>query len=163
MKTRGSLAITATRKSETLHWRRVRRAVLTPSCMLKFHSTPFLSSMFLIPLQKVSISSATGINIHSVLDDILFKQRKGFWSVYYLTLSNSLIITLSLLFQSKLPQHLWIKEFPILFEKFITVLHISLPIVQREQNFIHLRHFPVKAFQSPPTCPQAMPTGGKIQ
>ena len=68
-----------------------------------------------------------------------------------------------LLFQSKLPQHLWIKKFAILFEKYMVVLHISLPIVQREQNFIHLRYFPVKAFQPPPTFPQAMPTEKKLQ
>ena len=82
----------------------------------------------------------------------------------YLTLSNSLIITPSLLFQSKLPQHLLeLKDFAILCEKFIIALHISLPIVQGEQNFIHISYFLFEAFHPPPTSPQVMPTEKKLQ
>ena len=55
-----------------------------------------------------------------------------------------------------------LKDFAILCEKFIIALHISLPIVQGEQNFIHTSYLPVKAFYPPPTSPQVMPTEKKI-
>ena len=97
MKTRGPLAITPTSKSETLHWCLVRRAVSSP--LMHVPSSPLFSyRKCLYHLLPVSIFIQFYMNS--------FKLRNGFWSVYYLTLSNSLIITPPLLFHTKLPQHL---------------------------------------------------------